>query len=133
MRRKQSPIDPRQQQYEQDKELQVLEQLEARVPPKKELSTNQLDNRSFPESFTRSATKGQTSERQKQELTRTLLDQIYLEREVEKIKQELAMKPDFNCVAAFELFDYCSRAALTKPQFAESLFSLIGHELYNRN
>jgi hypothetical protein len=85
------------------------------VPPKKELSTNQLDNRSFPESFTRSANKGQASERQKQELTRTLLDQIYLEREVEKLKQELAMKPDFNCVAAFELFDYCSRGALTKP------------------
>ena len=43
------------------------------------------------------------------------------------------MKHDFNCIAAFELFDYCSRGSLTKPQFAESLFSLIGHELYNRN
>lgn len=34
---------------------------------------------------------------------------------------------------AFQLFDFCERGSLSKPQFAESLFSLIGHELYNRN
>ena len=39
LRRKQSPVDARQLQYEREKELEALDKLEAMVPPKKELST----------------------------------------------------------------------------------------------
>ena len=37
---------------------------------------------------------------------RTFLDQIYLEKEVEKLKNELAQRIDFTCMGAYTLFDY---------------------------
>jgi len=42
----------------------------------------------------------------KDELCRTLLDQIYLEKEVEKLKVELAGRGDFTPMAAFRVFDH---------------------------
>lgn len=56
-----------------------------------------------------------------------------MEREVEKLKCELVQRPDFTCSLAYDLLDFCRRGELSKIQFAESLYSLIGHELYNRN
>jgi len=57
-----------------ERELEVLDLMESRMPKEKETSTKELDNMSFPDSFTRSPTKGSMAERQKRELTRTLLD-----------------------------------------------------------
>lgn len=39
--------------------------------------------------------------RLKDEVSRTFLDQIYLEKEVEKLKLELARQVDFTCIAAY--------------------------------
>jgi hypothetical protein len=39
------------------------------------------------------------------ELRRTISDNIYLEKEVEKIKIELSLKQDFTSHEAFHLFD----------------------------
>jgi len=37
-----------------------------------------------------------------------------LEKEVEKLKLELAHRTDFTCLAGFTLFDYINRVTLTK-------------------
>jgi Ca2+-binding EF-hand superfamily protein len=66
-------------------------------------------------------------------MAKTFMDQIYLEREIEKLKIDLANKHDFSCPLAFQVFDFYNRGELSKPQFAESLFSYIGFELYSRN
>ena len=131
--RRMSPVDPREAQYFREKELQVLDQMESRIAPVKESSTNQLDNKPLLDKLRQNATGGSQVERQRTELARTILDQIYLEKEIEKLKAELASRSDFTCPAAFREFDFCNREKLTKPQFAESLYSYIGHELYNRN
>jgi hypothetical protein len=113
LRRKHS--NERQRQQDIERELEVLDLLESHQPREKETSTKQLDGMQFPDSFTRSASKGPSDQRQKQELTRTMIDQIYLEREVEKLKQDLANRADFTCMLAFHLFDFCNRSQLSKP------------------
>lgn len=40
------------------------------------------------------------------EIRRTITDNIYLEKEVEKLKIELSLKPDFTTHEAFYLFDH---------------------------
>ena len=41
-----------------------------------------------------------------EEVARLFLDQIHLEKEVEKFKCELAHKGDFTCMNAYQLFNY---------------------------
>ena len=49
----------------------------------------------------------------KEEISRTLMDQIYLEKEVEALKLELASAQDFTCKKAFALFDQRNLESLT--------------------
>ena len=64
---------------------------------------------------------------------RTFLDQIYLEKEVEKLKNELAQRIDFTCMGAYQVFDYRSLESMSKAEFSECLFSFIGNSYYNRD
>ena len=64
---------------------------------------------------------------------RTFLDQIYLEKEVEKLKNELAQRIDFTCMGAYTIFDYRSLESMSKAEFSECLFSFIGNSYYNRD
>lgn len=67
------------------------------------------------------------------EIVKTFLDQIFLEKEVEKVKTELANRGDFTCMTAFKLFDYRGLDSLTRTEFTEALFSFVGHNLFDRN
>ena len=69
----------------------------------------------------------------KEEMGRTFLDQIYLEKEVEKLKNELAHRVDFTCMGAYQLFDYRGLESMSKAEFSECLFSYIGNTFYDRN
>ncbi len=42
---------------------------------------------------------------EQQEFARVLKDNIFLERELESAKIEVALKPDFNLLDAFKIFD----------------------------
>jgi hypothetical protein len=42
-----------------------------------------------------------------------MIDQVYLEKEVETIKGELASAKEFSCMAAFKVFDYYQKGYLT--------------------
>jgi len=56
-----------------------------------------------------------------------------LEREVEKLKCDLAHRIDFTCMNAFKLFNLRGIEALSPAEFNESLFSLIGNGFYDRD
>ena len=71
--------------------------------------------------------------RMKEEMGRTFLDQIYLEKEVEKLKCELAHRIDFTTMGAYQLFDYRGLESMSKAEFSECLFSYIGNTFYDRN
>ena len=64
--------------------------------------------------------------KQQDMLARTFLDQIYLEKEVEKLKIELANQIDFTCMGAFKTFDTTGLCHLDLRDFTESLFAFIG-------
>ena len=68
----------------------------------------------------------------RKEMSQLFLDQIYLEKEVEKLKMDLAHRIDFTCMAAFQIFNFRSLEQLNKNQFSESLFSYIGNSFFNR-
>ena len=61
------------------------------------------------------------------------IEQINLERVVEKLKWDLAHRIDFTCMMAFQLFNFRGLETLNKKAFGESLFSLIGNSNYNRD
>ena len=48
-------------------------------------------------------------------------DIIFLERELETIRIELSLKPDFNVQDAFAMLDLHKRGCVTPHQFAENL------------
>ena len=45
-------------------------------------------------------------EKMVEEVARLFLDQIHLEKEVERFKCDLAHKSDFTCMNAYQLFNY---------------------------
>lgn len=65
-------------------------------------------------------------------MARLFLDQIHLEKEVEKLKCELAHRIDFTCMSAFQLFNFRGLEAMTLAEFSESLFSYVGNSFYSR-
>ena len=65
-------------------------------------------------------------------MAQLFLDQIYLEKEVEKLKMDLAHRIDFTCMAAFQTFNFRGLEVLSKQEFSESLFSYIGNSFFNR-
>ena len=66
-------------------------------------------------------------------MARFFLDQIHLEREVEKLKVDLAHRVDFTCLTAFHTFNMRKLEALTPAEFNECLFSYIGNKFYDRD
>ena len=66
-------------------------------------------------------------ERIRTELARTFLDQIHLEKEVEKLKNEISQRVDFTCMAAFQQLDYRNYENLSEIEFMECLFTFIGN------
>lgn len=61
-----------------------------------------------------------------QEICRTFMDHIYLEKEVEKVKLELSSKPDFTTTTAFRLFDPKQIGQMDKRDFTDTLLSFVG-------
>ena len=58
---------------------------------------------------------------EQQELALIFKDLVFLEREVETAKIEVALKADFNLMDAFRLFDTMGRGFITQRDFAEGL------------
>ena len=48
-------------------------------------------------------------------------DLVFLEREIESAKIEVALKSDFNLMDAFRLFDQAGRGFITQHDFTEGL------------
>jgi len=68
----------------------------------------------------------------RKEMSQLFLDQIYLEKEVEKLKMELAHRVDFTCMSAFQVFNFRGLEQLDKSEFSEALFSFVGNSFFNR-
>jgi len=66
-------------------------------------------------------------------VARLFLDQIHLEKEVEKLKCDLAHRIDFTCMNAFQIFNLRGLDGLTPAEFSESLYSYIGNGFYDRD
>ena len=66
-------------------------------------------------------------------MARLFLDQIHLEREVEKLKCDLAHRIDFTCLNAWQLFNYRGLESMTMAEFSEGLYSYIGNRFYDRD
>ena len=62
------------------------------------------------------------------DLIKTFIDQIYLEKEIEKFKSELAHSPDFSIMECFKLFDRSGSGFLTLSDLKDTLLNLLGHE-----
>ena len=65
-------------------------------------------------------------------MSQLFLDQIYLEKEVEKLKMDLSHRIDFTCMSAFQVFNFRGLEQLTKSEFSEALFSFVGNSFFNR-
>ncbi len=66
-------------------------------------------------------------------MARLFLDQIHLEKEVEKLKCDLAHRVDFTTMAAFQVFNFRGLESLSQAEFSEALFSYIGNTHYDRD
>lgn len=58
------------------------------------------------------------------EMVKGLKDQITLEKDLENARIDLALKPDFNLMDAFKLFDWDGKGWITLPEFREGLNDL---------
>jgi Ca2+-binding EF-hand superfamily protein len=58
---------------------------------------------------------------EEEHLVRSLKEQINIDREIEEIKKQLALKSDFNLLDAFRVFDVHSRGYITKLEFELAL------------
>ena len=56
---------------------------------------------------------------------KVFIDQIYLEKEIEKFKSEFAHASDFSCMEAFKLFDKNAKGSLTLSDFKDAFRSLL--------
>ena len=57
---------------------------------------------------------------------------VFIEREVESAKIDLALKTDFNLVDAFRLFDTKNQSYITKQHLEEGLRLNLGFEDFTR-
>ena len=102
-------------------------------PPKsRQAASKDLGRRSHAKKRT-SHTRKTTEQKIQEEMARLFLDQVYLEKEVEKLKCELAHRIDYTCMAAFHVFNFRGIEAFSKAEFTESLFSYVGNSFYNRD
>ncbi|CDW85220.1 ef hand family protein [Stylonychia lemnae] len=62
----------------------------------------------------------------KEELLKTMIDQVYLEKEIENIKTEFANASEFSCMAVFKIFDYHQKGYLTINDMADAAIELTG-------
>ena len=60
-------------------------------------------------------------------MARLFLEQIHLEKEVEKVKCDLAHRCDFTCMEAFQIFNFRGIESLSQAEFCESLFNYVGN------
>jgi len=58
---------------------------------------------------------------EQEQLSNIFKDLVFLEREVESAKIEVALKSDFNLMDAFRLFDQAGRGFITQHDFTEGL------------
>lgn len=65
-------------------------------------------------------------------LARTFLDQIYLEKEVEKLKIELSSQIDFTCMSAFKEFDVRDYCHMDLAEFTDTLLGFVGSNMFDR-
>lgn len=56
-----------------------------------------------------------------------------MEKEVEKIKIELASKPDFTCMGAFRAFDVRNRGGQDLHDFTDTCYEFAGHSMVDRS
>lgn len=61
------------------------------------------------------------------ELCNTWETQIALEKEIERLKCQLADRRDFTCMEAYCAFDYRNTNYLTLEEFNDALFTYVGH------
>ena len=73
----------------------------------------------------------QSLKRLKDEISRTFLDQIYLEKEVEKLKIELARQIDFTCIAAYKAFDTARLNNFDLRDFSEAVLDFAGQGMFD--
>ena len=57
----------------------------------------------------------------KEEIMKTFIDQLYLEKEIEKFKSELPKATEFSCMECFKLFDQTNRGYLTLSDLKDTL------------
>jgi len=107
---------------------------EANGPPIREMrsSVDLGRSRDYMNSRSKSFSKMGPDAKIEEEMARLFLDQIQLEKEVEKLKCELAHRCDFTAEAAWHLFNLRGSQFMSKADFSESLFSYIGNSYYNR-
>jgi len=67
----------------------------------------------------------------KDEISRTFLDQIYLEKEVEKLKLELARQLDFTCISAYRAFDVAHLNNLDLRDFSVAVLNFAGEGMFD--
>ena len=96
------------------------------------MASRELGRRTLQNKRSKSYTKKSREQKISEEMARLFLDQIYLEKEVEKLKCELSHRIDFTCRSAFNVFNFRGLEALTHAEFSEALFSFIGNSYYNR-
>ena len=89
--------------------------------------SKELGRRSYSNSRSSKYTRKSKDQKIEEEMARLFLDQIYLEKEVEKLKCELSHRIDFTCMGAFQLFNFRGLEGMTKAEFNEALFSYIGN------
>ena len=63
--------------------------------------SKELGRRSYANTRSKTFTKKPKEKQMVEEMSRLFLDQIHLEREVEKLKIDLAHRVDFTCLTAF--------------------------------
>lgn len=61
-------------------------------------------------------------------MTQVIKEIVFIEREVESAKIDLALKTDFNLVDAFRLFDTKHQSLITQQHLEDGLRSNLGFE-----
>lgn len=66
----------------------------------------------------------------KDDIVKVFIDQIFLEKEIEKFKSEFANISDFSCMEVFKLFDRHAKGYLALTDFKDSMRHLIQDSQY---
>ena len=102
-------------------------------PVSNEMSSSELGRRNYSNYRSSKYSIKTPTEKMVEEVARLFLDQIHLEKEVEKFKCELAHKSDFTCMNAYQLFNFRGMEPQSQAEFEESLFSFIGNSYFSRD